>query len=136
MKGIESVINGRKTLAVVFRNNLKVKELQFFTHDDNDLQVGIHARKKGIKLIPHIHEIKKPLRVKSIQEVLYIEKGKVRVTIYTDSGSVISKKILLKGDSILLISGGHAVDFLENSRIFEVKQGPYSSTVHSKIYIN
>lgn len=120
---------------MIFRKNVTVKDLQFFTDDSSQLQVGFHNRKKGVALTPHVHEIKKSFKINSIHEVLYIEKGKIRVTMYTKNGSVVARKILSKGDSILLIAGGHGVDFLENSRIFQVKQGPYSHTIHSKIYI-
>lgn len=135
MKGLETISHSGKVLALIFRKNIKVNDLQFFTDDESPLQVGFHNRKKGIKLTPHVHEMKKPSTIKSIQEVLYIEKGKIRLTLYTPKGNVVAIKILAKGDSVLLISGGHGVDFLQKTRIFQVKQGPYSNTVHAKLYL-
>jgi len=135
MKGVDKVYQGKKLVAIVFRKNLKVKELEFFTDDKNPFQIGAHNRKKGIKLTPHIHHLKKPIVVKTIQEWLFVQSGKILVTLYSKNGKTIGGKTLSEGDSILLMEGGHGVDFLTNSKIFEIKQGPYVSHVHSKIFI-
>jgi hypothetical protein len=36
------------------------------------------------------------------------------------------------GDTILLIAGGHGFDILEDSKIIEVKQGPYEGAEQDK----
>jgi hypothetical protein len=64
--------------------------------------------------------------VSQTQEVLYIRKGKVQITLYDNEHVFLSEKILVTGDVILLASGGHALKMLEDSEIIEVKQGPYS----------
>ena len=134
MKNVEKVMEGKKLLAVIFRKNIAVDGVKFLTDKFNPFQVGIHFRKKGTALPPHVHKSEKPLIIKSIQEILYIVSGKVKVSLYGINGKKIKSKTLLSGDSILLVSGGHGVDFLESSRIFEVKQGPYPGTEHAKIY--
>lgn len=134
MKGVEDVYSDNKLIAAVYRKNIPVEEIKFLTNDENLFQVGIHNRKIGISLSPHIHKIKKPIVINSIQEILYVVKGKIRVTLYNDEGKVIKRKILTNGDSILFISGGHGVDFIKNSRIFEVKQGPYAGVTHAKFF--
>lgn len=134
MKGIEKIYYKDRVAAIVFRRNIPVQGLKFFTGDLNPFQVGIHSRKKGTKLSPHIHEIVKPLTIKTIQEILFVQDGRIRLTLYNKNGEVIDKKILKPGDSVLLIAEGHGVDFLEDARIFEVKQGPYPGTKHAKIY--
>lgn len=135
MRGVEEIRNGKKLLAIVFRKNITVDGVKFLTDEQNPFQIGVHQRKKGVSLNAHIHKITKPLKIKTIQEVLYIQRGKILVTLYTKSGKVIVKKQLLENDSILLLDVGHGVEFLEDSRIFQVKQGPYLGTVHAKIYL-
>jgi len=34
-------------------------------------------------------------------------------------------RILERGDVILLVSGGHGFEFLEDTELIEVKEGPY-----------
>lgn len=134
MTGVEKVYQNKKLLALIFRSLIRVDGVKFLTEDANDLQVGIHNRQKGIKLAPHVHKFTNPSVVSTIQELLLVLNGRIRVNLYTSQGMFVLKKILKTGDSILLIRGGHGVDFLEDARVFEVKQGPFSATIHKKIY--
>lgn len=135
MKGVEPIIDKQQLTAIVFRRKIPVKGVKFMTEDMNPFQVGLHARKKGISLSPHVHKLNKPLVINTIQEILFVQSGKIRVNLYQKCGRRLAQKILNQGDSILLMNGGHGVDFLEDSRIFEVKQGPYPGTEHAKIYL-
>lgn len=135
MKNPENVFHGKTLIAIIFRKNIKVEGVKFLTEESNPFQVGIHNRQKGVRLPPHVHKIENPLVIKSVQEVLYIVKGKIRISLFGTSGKKIVTKILTSGDSILLVSGGHGLDFLENSRIFEIKQGPYPGSNHAKSFL-
>ena len=135
-KSVERIYRDQKLIAIIFRKNLKVNELEFFTDDKNPFQLGAHNRKRGVKLAPHVHKLKKPITVNTLQEWLFVTRGKILITIYTPKGHIINKKTLSTGDSILLMEEGHGVDFLEDSIIFEIKQGPFINTVHSKIFLN
>jgi hypothetical protein len=123
-------------VAMIFRKNLKVNHVQFFTDIHNPFQIGIHERPKNVKLPPHVHLIEKKLTIDTIQELLFVQSGKIKVSLITSRGEKIRDIILTGGDSILLMSEGHGVEFIEKSRIFEVKQGPYPGTTHAKIYLN
>ncbi len=135
MSGVEKIYEKKKLIAIVYRKTIPVDGVKFLTDKSNPFQVGIHSRKKGTSLPPHVHKIEKPLTIKSIQEILYIVSGKVKVSLYGTNGKKIKSKTLLSGDSILLVSGGHGVEFLESSRIFEVKQGPYPGATKAKAFI-
>lgn len=134
MKNIEKVENSKKLIALIFRNNIKVDGVKFLTDEKNPFQIGIHSRKKGVKLSPHVHRLDKPLTIKSIQEILYVVDGKIRVTLFTEKGKKITRKTLSPGDSILIISGGHGVDFLDDAKILELKQGPYPGPSKAKYF--
>lgn len=134
MKGIEEVFSKDKLVAIIYRKDIPVDGVRFLTDDNNPFQIGIHSRLKGIKLSPHIHKVDHSFVINSIQELLYVVSGKIRVTFYSHKGEIVGRKILTDGDSVLFISEGHGVDFLENSRIFEIKQGPYPGITHAKIF--
>ena len=135
MIGLEAITQKGRSIAIIFRNYIKVKGTKFFTENTNPFQVGIQYRKKGEQVAPHTHRIDSPITIKEIQEILFVQKGKIRLTLYTEGGEILSKKILNSGDAVLLLRGPHQVDFLEDSKIFELKQGPYPGAKKAKIYI-
>jgi hypothetical protein len=73
---------------------------------------------------PHVHN---PVlrEVTYTQEVLFIKKGKLRVDFYNDHQQYLESRILESGDVILLVTGGHGFEVLEEIEMIEVKQGPY-----------
>ncbi len=135
MKGLEEIYSGRQLIAIIFRKNIKFSGIKFFTDPKNPFQVGVHSRKKGLKLNPHIHKLDQPIIIKEIQEILFIQKGKIKIELFSPSKKLLVKKILKTGDSILLLRGGHGVEFLEDSKIFELKQGPYPGSHAAKILL-
>lgn len=54
-----------------------------------------------------------------------IKKGVLRVDFYDDAKQYIESIVLREGDIILLASGGHGFEVLENVEMYEIKQGPY-----------
>ena len=74
---------------------------------------------------PHLHN---PVRreVFYTQEVLFIKQGKLRVDFYDKKQNFLESKILENGDVILLATGGHGFEVLEEVEMVEVKQGPYA----------
>ena len=58
--------------------------------------------------------------------MLFIKRGKVKIDFYDDSRNLIDTKILVTGDVILLASGGHGFEMLEQTEMIEVKQGPFA----------
>ena len=78
------------------------------------------------KLIdPHVHN-PVPREVHYTQEVLFIKRGKVRVDFYSNEQVYIESRTLETGDTILLATGGHGFEMLEETEMIEVKQGPYA----------
>ena len=122
---IEKISYRGKALALIVYADEAKEGVHFFTPDDYALQLGKHAHPKGKTIKAHLHCPVQVERFASLQEVLYIEKGKVRITFFTQSGKKIKSKILAKGDVILLMEGGHGFEFLEKTKMIEIKQGPY-----------
>lgn len=74
---------------------------------------------------PHVHlPVKR--EVSYTQETLVIKKGVLRVDFYGSDKRYLESRILQSGDVILLVTGGHGFEVLEEIEMFEVKQGPYA----------
>ena len=100
--------------------------VQFYVENERTLQVGKQRRLRGERITPHRHLPVQIDREETLQEVLYIESGKVKITFYDDRWGEIDSRVLNKGDMILLIRGGHGFEILEETKMIEVKQGPYN----------
>lgn len=121
---VEEIQWNGKILALVLRSGYEEKGVNFITPPENPLQLGVLIHQQGTKIKPHIHKnIQKTIN--EIQEVLHIEYGKVEVEFYQSEGRKVATTILNSCDTILLLSGGHGFNILEDSKIVEVKQGPY-----------
>ena len=123
-----------KLLALIIRSGFEEDGANFFTSNDNPLQLGILKYKKGIEIRPHIHKPSKKV-VDGVQEVLHIDYGMIAVDFYDGSGEKVVSRILNSGDTILLIAGGHGFRILDDSKMVEVKQGPYFGVKEDKEYL-
>lgn len=113
------------------RQNYEPEGVNFVTSGDNPLQLGILKHQQGSKIKPHIHK-SYPKTVNEVQEVLHIEYGKVEAEFYESAGKKVGSTVLNSGDTILLLSGGHGFNILEDSKMIEVKQGPYYGVEEDK----
>ncbi len=130
---IECISKDNKVLAMVIREKPPSQGVRFFTPDDYSLQVGKHFHRGGTVIKPHCHFPVKVTKNASLNEVLYIEKGKVKVNFYTKDGGKIDSVILNSGDLILLMEGGHGFEFLEETKMIEIKEGPFIAESKKKI---
>jgi len=121
----EQIIHNEQILAIIIKSNYSNSGITFFTPDDFSQQVAYMNHQKGKTIQPHVHNIVKR-EVLYTKEVLLIKKGKIRTDFYTDDQKYICSRVLESGDIILLASGGHGFEMLEDTEFFEVKQGPYA----------
>jgi len=128
---IEKVKWQGKTLALIVRARFNNEGVNFVTDENSPLQVGVLKHPQGFKIKPHIHRASKKI-INSIQEVLHVEYGRMGVNFYDDNGEQIGGAVINMGDTILLIAGGHGFDMLEDSKMIEVKQGPYEGVERDK----
>jgi mannose-6-phosphate isomerase-like protein (cupin superfamily) len=121
---IKTIIHNNIQLAIIIKNNYKKDGIEFFTPNEYSQQLAYMSHKKGKKIDAHIHN-KVTRDVHLTQEVLVIRKGKLRVDFYSQDKIYLESTILEKGDVILLASGGHGFEALEDLEMIEIKQGPY-----------
>lgn len=112
-------------LAIIVYHNFSEDGIHFFTPGELSQQLAHLQHPKGKIIAPHVHN---PVErnVQFTQEVLFIRKGKLRVDFYDDQQRYIKSRILGEGDVILLATGGHGFEVLEEIQMIEVKQGPYA----------
>jgi hypothetical protein len=122
---IEKIIHEGKLLSIIIRQNFESDGIEFFTPDDFSQQLAYMNRAKEYVIPPHTHNAVQR-DVHFTQEVLIIKSGKVRVDYYDDNRNYLESRILTQGDVVLLAYGGHGFEMLEDSEIFEIKQGPYA----------
>ena len=124
---IEIVSYKKKIYGIIIRKRIKLKynSIKFFTPRNFSQQLGYMNRPKGYKIPVHKHK-KNIRRVTFTQEVLFLKEGLLKVNFYHQSKKFFKSKTLKKGDIVLLAYGGHGFEMLKNSKIFEVKQGPYN----------
>jgi hypothetical protein len=67
--------------------------------------------------------------------MIVIGEGRTRLSLYDDARAKVAETELEKGDIVLLASGGHGFDVLEDTKIVEVKQGPYDGKAKDKVAI-
>lgn len=127
MATLEKIYNGDQFLSLIIRKDYHETGIQFLTDDQSPQQLGYMNRAKDYVIAPHVHNIV-PRTVELTQEVLIIQKGKVRVDYYDNDKNYLESRIAYEGDILFLGYGGHGFKMLEDSEIVEVKQGPYCGT--------
>jgi len=120
----EQITKNDQVIAIIIYNEFNKDGIEFFTPGDFSQQLGYMKHKKGDTIQEHMH-ILAIREIKYTQETLFIKRGHVKVNFYTDDKTYLTSRELKTGDVILLASGGHGFEFLEDTEMIEVKQGPY-----------
>ncbi len=114
-----------KLIAIILYNEFTKDGIEFFSPGDFSQQLGYMKRKKGDTIQEHKHLLHSR-EIKFTQETLFIKKGRVKVNFFDEDNTYFTSRELKTGDVILLASGGHGFEFLEETEMIEVKQGPYA----------
>jgi hypothetical protein len=123
-KEIVKIASKNKLLALIIRAKFKQDGLKFFVPEECPQQIGYMKRPRGYVISSHLHS---PVlrRIKLAQEVLFIRSGKLRIDFYDAKTRYLESRVVKQGDVVFIASGGHGFEFLEESEIIEVKQGPF-----------
>lgn len=122
------IINKKKLLAVIVKAKFRQDGLKFFVPDDYPQQLGYMRRPQGYVIASHIH---RPVlrRIKLTQEVLFIRSGKIRIDFYDEKKHYVESRVVKQGDVVFMAFGGHGFEFMKNTDMIEVKQGPFLKKV-------
>ena len=121
----ETITFGGRVYAIILRADHEGEGIEFFTPPSYSQQFAYMHHPAGKAIAPHVHN-RVVREVSYTQEVLVIRRGKLRVDFYDDGHQYLESYILKAGDIILLASGGHGFEVLEEIEMVEIKQGPYA----------
>jgi len=122
---VEQLFDDFRMIAIIIRREYSQPGIAFFTPGTFSQQLAAMCHPKGHKIQAHLH---KPLQrqVMYTQETLFVKRGLVKVNFYDERKRYLDTRTLKTGDVILLVSGGHDFEMLEETEMIEVKQGPYA----------
>jgi hypothetical protein len=132
-QGLEYLFYDGNLYAIVLRDDYKGNSVRFFTPDSFSQQLGYLPHKKGDIIKSHEHRIDEKTMTYT-QEVLVVKEGKVKINFFDKDHRQVLSAQLNTGDVVLLVSGGHGFEFLENTIMIEIKQGPYTGANDKVIF--
>ena len=108
---------------------------QDLSKENEYLQVNARKFEKGTYIKPHKH-LMRDSRISLTQECWIIFKGIVCAEIYDIDDNFYKKVTLKAGDCIVFFNGGNSLKVeVEDSIMFEIKNGPYLGVEKDKISI-
>lgn len=112
-------------LALIVSHRFNEPGIHFFTPNEFSQQLAYMRHPAGKIIPPHVHN---PVarEVQYTLEVLLIKRGRLRVDFYDADKTYLESRELEAGDVIMLATGGHGFEILEELEMYEVKQGPYA----------
>jgi hypothetical protein len=135
MEGIEEIRSAEgKTLAWVVRSGYSPPGVHFVGGPEHPLQLGVNTYRKGGEVKPHLH-LPREAVIREVEEVVHVDRGLVSVDLYDPSGVKARTLDLSTGDTLFFVAGGHGIRILGDTRIIEVKQGPYPGKDDDKKYL-
>ena len=133
--GIETVERAGLAYALIIRSNATSDaKYNFLTNESNPLQLGMNFYKAGEVIKAHYH-LQRPSETNSVvQEFVLIGAGRALLRLYdVHDQSEFTTRPLETGDMVLLLAGGHGFDVQEDTKIVEIKLGPYDGKSKDKV---
>lgn len=114
-----------ETIAIIIPADYSKDGIEFFTPNSFSQQLAYMKRPQGYIIPAHTHNIF-PREVFYTLETLFIRRGRLKIDFFTRDQQFIESRTVGTGDVVLLASGGHGFEMLEETEMIEVKQGPYA----------
>lgn len=133
-QGVEQVVHNGRAYAIVLRGTASSDEkYNFLTGPESPLQLGMNFYRAGETIKAHYH-LPRHVETNTINEFILIGEGRTTLTLFdADDNSPFREVLLERGDMVLLMAGGHAFQVHEDTKIVEVKQGPYDGKAKDKV---
>lgn len=122
---MKEIVAGGDVLARLIEDADIKDGLSFFSRDDEFVQVGAWNYNKGVELKRHIHN-KAERSVTRTQEVLVVQNGSIKAEIFSLDKRLIETVTVNAGEILVLLNSGHGYTILQDdTRVIEIKNGPY-----------
>ena len=122
---ITEIRHNNEICAIILSRDFDKPGIHFVTPGGFSQQLAYMRHPAGKVIQAHVHN---PVNrdVQYTLEVLLLRKGRLRVDFFDNDQTYLESRILEAGDVILLATGGHGFEVLEDIEMIEVKQGPYA----------
>ena len=133
--GLETIEREGLAYALIIRAQATSDaKYNFLTDSQSPLQLGMNFYQAGEVIKAHYHLQKQVETNSVVQEFLLIAAGRALLRLY-DAGdqSEFTSRQLETGDMVLLLAGGHGLDIQADTKIVELKLGPYDGKVKDKV---
>jgi oxalate decarboxylase/phosphoglucose isomerase-like protein (cupin superfamily) len=125
MKGVEKISHQGIDYAIVLRADAGSEDkYNFLTDPQGPLQLGVNFYTRGETISNHYHHERDMPRVQ-VQEFILVSAGQLVLKLFDDQQRQFTSVTMESGDAVLLLRGGHGFDILDDTKIVEIKQGPY-----------
>lgn len=122
---LEVIAAGDVELAYIINSDWTPEATSFLTPGHLPLQMGMIVYGEGSTLPPHVH-LPITREVEGTSECVIVRKGRCVIDIFTSDREFVASRELAAGSIVLLLGGGHGFRMMEDTVLFEVKQGPYA----------
>lgn len=125
MKRIYSCVEPSRLIMAELRKGEITKYRSDMSPEKEFLQVSGRKANKDLKVKAHKHlSIDRDSNI--TQEAWIVVDGSLRGVFYDIDNNILYDTILERGDCVVLYSGGHSLEILEDDTLFyEIKTGPY-----------
>ena len=130
---IKKILNSNKIISIIIPRDYKNEGVNFLTNESLPLQLALITSSANSEAKKHFHPEYKRV-IKQTIECIFIKKGKVMIFFYNDKKDLIDQYLASNGDVIFFITGGHGIQYIEDSEIVEIRQGPYNNKFDKKFF--
>ena len=123
-KKIKNIIHKEELYASVFNLEEIAEGLDFLTNDESFIQVGTWKYEKGKVLDAHYHNTYER-KAYLTQEVVIVLNGTILCNLFTLERDFITTVEVKEKQLIIQYQGIQEYEIIEDSKIIEVKNGPY-----------
>ncbi len=129
---MKQVVHKNEVVAIFHKPSEWKEGLDFLTDDNAYIQAGTWSYNKSKVLKAHRHKIN-PRTINQTQETFILLSGRLRVDLYDENNNIFAQEELSAGDIGIILNIGHGYYILEdNTKVLEVKPGPFTSVEQDK----
>lgn len=124
-KNIDKLIFNKKCYAYIIRKFNFRNKYNFITNYNEPLQLGTFNMNNGDNTKKHYHMLNRRI-IKKTSEFLYVISGYMTIKFYSKKNKLLNYSKIKKGGSVLIFDNAHELFYGPNTKILEIKMGPYS----------
>lgn len=122
---MKEIMFGKKVVARYITQDDIKDGLNFYSKEEEYIQVGAWKYERGKELQAHIHN-QVERSIDRTNEVLYVISGSVEAVIYNMEQDEIDRLVINQGEILVLLECGHGYKILaDDTKVLEIKNGPY-----------